>query len=39
MKRRFLLTALALAILVLALAGWTVRGMRWTVAAPARAFG
>jgi hypothetical protein len=39
MKRRLFLTALAFAILVLALAGWTVRGMRWTVGAPARAFG
>jgi len=38
MRKRFFLTALALAILVFALAGWTVRGLRWTVAAPARAF-
>jgi hypothetical protein len=34
MKRRFLLAGLALAILVLALGGWTVRGIRWTLAAP-----
>jgi outer membrane lipopolysaccharide assembly protein LptE/RlpB len=39
MKRRLFFTALALAVLVLAVCGWTVRGMRWTIAAPARAFG
>jgi hypothetical protein len=39
MKRGFFLTFLALLVLVFAVAGWTVRGLRWTVAAPARAFG
>jgi hypothetical protein len=38
MRKRFFLTALALAVLVFALAGWTFRGVRWTLAAPARAF-
>jgi hypothetical protein len=31
MKRRLLFAGLGLAILVLALAGWTVRGIRWTL--------
>ena len=29
MKRLFLITILALGILLLALAGWTVQGLRW----------
>lgn len=39
MKRRLFFTALGLAVLVLALAGWTVRGVRFAVAAPSRALG
>jgi len=38
MKRKFFFVALALAVLVLAVAGWTVQGVRRAVAAPARAF-
>jgi len=29
MKRRFWITTIAIALLVLALLGWTVEGMRW----------
>jgi hypothetical protein len=38
MKRNLFLATLAFAVLVLALAGWTVQGVRWTFGAPARAF-
>jgi len=31
MKRRFLIGALALSILVFAVAGWTVDGFRWAL--------
>jgi hypothetical protein len=31
MKRRFWITTIALALLVLALLGWTVEGMRWAL--------
>ena len=34
MKRRFLFTGLFCGLLVLALAGWAVQGVRWTVARP-----
>ena len=36
MKRRFLFTGLFCGLLVLALAGWAVQGVRWTVARPRR---
>ncbi len=36
MKRPFLLVLLALGILLLALAGWAVQGVRWTLAGGAR---
>lgn len=36
MRKRALLTALALAVLVLALLGWTVDGIRWVLSAPRR---
>jgi hypothetical protein len=38
MKRKFFLGSLALAVLVLAVGGWTVQGVRWAFAAPNRAF-
>ncbi len=38
MKRNFFFLFLAFAVLVLALGGWTVQGVRWTFAAPVRAF-
>jgi hypothetical protein len=37
MKRKLFFAALALSILVIAVVGWTVDGLRWTLAAPARA--
>jgi hypothetical protein len=37
MRRRLFLTAIFLALLVLAVAGWTVEGVRRVVAAPATA--
>jgi hypothetical protein len=36
MTRNLLLSLLFAAVLVLAVGGWTVRGVRWTLAAPAR---
>jgi hypothetical protein len=38
MKRKFFFSSLAFAVLVLALGGWTVQGVRWAFAAPTRAF-
>jgi hypothetical protein len=38
MKRKFFLGSFALAVLVLAVGGWTVQGVRWAFAAPSRAF-
>ena len=38
MKGKVFLGSLAFAVLVLAVGGWTVRGVRWAAAAPARAF-
>jgi hypothetical protein len=37
MKRKLFFGSLAFAVLVLALGGWTVQGVRWAFAAPARA--
>jgi hypothetical protein len=37
MKRKVFLGSLAFAVLVLAVGGWTVQGVRWAFAAPARA--
>ncbi len=36
MKRWFLFVTVALALLCLALAGWAVQGVRWTLTAPRR---
>ena len=36
MKRRLLLTLLGLGLLLLALGGWAVQGLRWAVAVPLR---
>jgi hypothetical protein len=33
MKRRFLISALAFAVILVALGGWTVDGARWAVGA------
>jgi hypothetical protein len=38
MKRKLFFGSLAFAVLVLALGGWTVQGVRWAFAAPARSF-
>jgi hypothetical protein len=38
MNRNLFFLVLALAVLALALGGWTVQGLRWTFAAPVRAF-
>ena len=38
MQRNLFFLVLALAVLVLAVGGWTVQGLRWTLAAPVRAF-
>jgi hypothetical protein len=37
MKKRVLLTALALCVLLLAIGGWTVQGIRWTLGGTATA--
>jgi hypothetical protein len=34
MKRRLLFVLFVTGVVLLALAGWTVRGLRWTVRAP-----
>ena len=39
MKRRFLLTSVFFGLLVLAVGGWIVQGVRWTVARPRRSAG
>jgi hypothetical protein len=39
MKRTLGLTILAFALLVLALGGWVVNGVRWTLSGPRRARG
>jgi len=36
MKRMFLFTLVAFGLLLLALAGWAVQGVRWTFAGPSR---
>jgi hypothetical protein len=36
MKKRLLITGLALCVLLLAVGGWTVRGIRWTLGGGAR---
>jgi hypothetical protein len=38
MDRNLFFLVLAFAVLALALGGWTVQGLRWTFAAPVRAF-
>jgi hypothetical protein len=37
MNKRILLTGLALCVLLLAVGGWTVQGIRWTLGGPATA--
>jgi hypothetical protein len=39
MKRTLLLLIFAFALLLLAVAGWTVNGVRWTLSGPRRARG
>jgi len=36
MRQRLLISTLVLGLVALAVAGWTVRGLRWTLSAPAR---
>jgi hypothetical protein len=36
MTRTLLLSLLVVAVLLLAVGGWTVRGIRWTLATPSR---
>jgi hypothetical protein len=38
MKRNLFFALLGVAVLFFAVAGWTVQGVRWAVAAPVRAF-
>jgi hypothetical protein len=38
MKRRLFFFGLGVAVLTFAVVGWTVQGVRWAFAAPARAF-
>jgi hypothetical protein len=38
MKRRLFFLGLGVTILALAVGGWTVDGLRWTLGFPARAF-
>ena len=38
MQRNLFFLVLALAVLALAIGGWTVQGLRWTLAAPVRPF-
>jgi hypothetical protein len=39
MKRNLFFAALAFVVLVFAVAGWTVQGVRWAFATPARSLG